>query len=97
MIEYLHSAIRATHGESITVEAIITNDDGAILKGNFNLRLYDNDNFLSIHKGEYQEDSGAYKFTVPADATTGLKGRYFYCVCDNTNKTYCFKQPIYFV
>jgi hypothetical protein len=72
MIEYLHSAIRATAGEDTTIEAIVRDSDGAILQGLFNLRLYDKGEFIGIYKGALQEDNGAYKFIIPAAITTGL-------------------------
>lgn len=96
MIEYLNSAIRATKGEDTTVEAFIKDNSGNILQGIFHLRIYDKDRFIGIYNGALQED-GAYKFIIPAKVTSGLSGRYFYCICDNANKTYCFKQPIYFI
>ena len=96
MIEYLHTAIRATKAEDVAIEAVITNEDGVLLTGKFHLGLYDNDNKIGEYAG-VQQDGGAYRFTIPMAVTSGLNGRYFYCICDNVHKNYCFKQPIYFI
>ena len=96
MIEYLHNAIRATAGEDITVSAKITDENGLPITTGFHLSLYSDNERLDSFSGKYS--SGVWEFTIAADATTDLRGRYWYCICsDNTHEKLNFKQPIYLV
>jgi hypothetical protein len=94
MVEYLHDAIRATAGQEITISAKITDDNEAIIKDSCGLMLYDGEDMLVMVNGFYYEDTEQIQFTIPAEVTKGLKGRYWYCFCQN-GKSLCFKQPIY--
>lgn len=95
MIEYLHDAIRATAGQDICVCAKITDDDGELITNVCSLMLHDDDNMLVSAPG-FLDEEGVWEFTIPAEATANLSGRFWYCICcDNTNL--CFKQPIYLV
>lgn len=95
MIEYLHNAIRATTGEDISIAAVITNEDGTAIADSFHLGLYDGEEKIGEFEGF--DNGEAYEFTIPADFSNNLRGRYFYCICDDEHKSYCFKQPIYFI
>lgn len=96
MIEYLYNAIRATAGQDITIAARITEKNEDITTG-CGLMLHDKKGgLLTTVDGNYTEAEGIWNFTITADVTSGLKGRYWYCIChDNSNL--CFKQPIYLV
>lgn len=92
MIEYLYDAIRATAGTDITIAAEVE-DNGEAIKEDCTLVLHINDKMLEFN-GEYAED--IWEFTIPAAATSGLNGRYWYCIKRNGTML-CFKQPIYLV
>lgn len=94
MIEYLYDAIRATSGEDIVITAEITDNDGSCINEACHLMLYDNDELLTTVDGEII--SNIWYFTIPAKATTGLIGRYFYCIYHH-NSSIAFKQPIYLI
>ena len=96
MIEYLFNAIRAVAGQEITVEAKITDDSGAEITEGCALVFHFNDSDMYSAEGTYYEDIKSWQFTIPADVTKGLSGRYFYCIQENGNNL-CFKEPIYLV
>ena len=93
MIEYLLNAIRATAGEDITVMASITKDDIPIEDGCGFMLHIDEENVVMVD-GVYDDELDVWTFTIPADATKGLKGRYSYCFCQG-GKTLCFREPFY--
>lgn len=91
MIEYLANAIRATAGEEIVIVANIAEDGVDVTSGcGFMLHISE-DKVLHID-GEYRDE--LWFFTIPAELTKGLKGRYSYCLCRDHN-TLCFQEPIY--
>lgn len=94
MIEYLYNAIRATAGEDITIAAKLTNDDGSQIVGGCHVMLSDDEKVLITVDGECV--NGTHNFTIPAAATKGLHGRYWYCICSG-NASLCFKEPIYLI
>lgn len=94
MIEYLYDAIRATSGENIVIAAEITENDGSCIGEACHLMLYDNDDLIITVDGQITDD--IWYFTIPAKATIGLVGRYFYCIC-HQKSSIAFKQPIYLV
>lgn len=91
MIEYLANAIRATAGEEFVIVANIAEDGIDVTSGCGFMLHIDEDNVIMID-GEYKDE--LWFFTVPAEATKGLSGRYFYCLCRDGN-TLCFQEPIY--
>ncbi len=94
MVEYLYNAIRATAGSDATIMAHITDNESEITSGcGFMLHL--DDSKVIMFDGTYGED-GFWYFTIPAETSKDLKGRYWYCFCQD-NATLCFKQPIYFI
>ena len=93
MIEYLLNAIRATAGEDITVMASITKDEIPIEDGCGFMLHIDDENVIHV-PGAYNDDLDVWTFTIPADATKGLKGRYSYCLCQG-NQSLCFREPFY--
>ena len=94
MIEYLYDAIRASAGEDITIAAKITDEDGNIETNTCYLMLHTETEMLAHEAGTLKD--GVWEFTIPAATTAGLKGRYWYCISQETNKL-CFNQPIYLV
>lgn len=96
MIEYYYNTIKATAGENITIAAEITDNNGIPIMRDCHLNLYDNNNTIATANGNFTE-AGVWEFTIPAEATTGLTGRYWYCICDSTHTKLNFKQPIYLV
>ena len=93
MIEYLHTAIRATAGEDMVVAAKIRDDSGEIYTGGAHLMLYKDNEVLAVVDGVLVDD--VYEFHILAETTKNLLGRYWYCICDSGGCSVCFKQPIY--
>lgn len=93
LIEYLANAIRATAGEDIVIVANIA-EDGVDVTSGCGIMLHIDEETVLMFDGEYKDE--LWFFTIPADATKGLKGRYSYCLCRDGN-TLCFREPIYLV
>lgn len=95
MIEYLYNAIRATAGNDITIAAELTNTSGEAIAEGCHLMLFDPEKkLIATIDGVCNE--AEWSFTIPAELTKGLNGRYWYCIC-HYNTNLCFKQPIYLV
>jgi hypothetical protein len=94
LIEYLYNAIRATAGEDIIITAKVADDSGAEVSG-CAISLFDNEQLITTIKGLFGD--GFWQFIIPAAITAELKGRYWYCICDEDHKKLCFKEPIYLV
>ena len=95
MVEYLYNAIRATAGQDITITAEITNDSGTVLTEGCHIMLFDPEKEpIGTFNGTYSEEDNEWAFVIPKDITTGLSGRYWYCIC-YYNQNLCFKEPIY--
>lgn len=97
MIEYLYNAIRATAGQEIIVCADITDEDGNLIKEDCHLTLFapDREEKVSIIDGIYNSTDNEWNFTIPAEVTKELRGRYWYSI-SHAGKSLCFKEPIYF-
>lgn len=98
MVEYLYDAIKAVAGQPITISAVITNESEEVITDSCCFALHDEDGeaMIAVIDGVYNPDFLLWEFTLPAEATIGLKGRYWYCIMrDDSNL--CFKQPIYLV
>lgn len=94
MVEYLYNTIVAVAGQDITIYALITDDDEQVITTGCSLVLYNDEEELVSVDGIYLPESLQWEFTIPANATSGRDGRYWYSVQHN-NKSLCFKQPIY--
>lgn len=92
MIEYLHDAIRATAGREFTLTAKVTDDDGNPVTEGLMLMIHSDEDMLISADGELYDNM--WFFTVPADATKGLHGRYWYCIATEKDQL-CFKKPLY--
>ncbi len=94
MIEYLDKAIRAVAGQDINVTARLTTDEGDLIKESCGLMFHGENDEIKMYGGVYFSDTELWQFTIPAEDTKGLRGRYWYCICkDGINL--CFKQPLY--
>ena len=94
-IQYILDVIKATAGTDIEVCAEITDDDGVPVTEGCGFMLHNDDEnktMIVMIDGTYAE--GVWSFTIPAEVTKGLKGRFLYCICRN-NDTLCFKKPFY--
>ena len=98
MVEYLYDCIRAVPSQDIVINAYITDDQENIITENCKLVVYDKDanEMLFMVEGVYLPESLNWEFTIPAENTNGLSGRYWYYIIWNESPL-CFKQPIYFV
>ena len=96
MVEYLYDCIRAVPSQDIVINAYITDEQENIITENCKLVVYNKDanEMLFMVEGVYLPESLNWEFTIPANATSGRDGRYWYSVQHN-NKSLCFKQPIY--
>ena len=96
MIEYIDDMIKATSGEDICLLAKAIDAYGDNLQGCF-FCLFDKDyNKQFMIEGFLNADC-IFEFYIPAIATEGLKGKFWYSVCDENDISLCFKKPIYFV
>ena len=95
MIEYLYNAIRATAGEAVIIAANITDDSGTVITdAKCKMALHDDLALITNVDGVFVNE--AWEFTIPADITRGLSGRFWYSISAEDNAL-CFKQPIYFI
>ena len=92
MIEYLYDAIRATASLDIAITANITDDEGNVITEGCSLMLSDDNKVIAMIEGAF--DGELWEFNIPASTTSGLSGRYWYCIHHHDN-TLCFKKPIY--
>lgn len=95
MVEYLYNAIRASAGSDAVIGAHIRNTSGECIKENCSLMLHDDNDMLGTFEGAL-DGSECWTFTIPAEITKDLKGRYWYCIC-HQGVNLCFKEPIYFI
>ena len=93
-IEYLYDCIRATAGEDISICALITDDDGNNITDNCYMRFYDDETELAKIYGAY--DGEQWLFTIPAEYTKDITGRYWYTIGKDFTDM-CFKSPIYLI
>lgn len=95
MIEYLYDTIRAVAGQEMAINAVVVDENQDLIKNDCNFVLHIDDTTMVMTPGEYEGSTGIWTFNVPASATVGLKGRYWYCIQHN-NSNMCFMTPIYF-
>lgn len=93
MVEYLFNAIRATAGEDIAIVARITDENGEPITSGCSFMLNGANGAHHIIDGVYTTN-GVWEFSIPAELTLGLVGRYGYCFC-NGDTTLCFEKPFY--
>jgi hypothetical protein len=99
LIEYLYDTIRATAGETITLTAMVTDNDGVCVEDPCSIMIHDDNELLFMVDGTLFGDEvleeKVWLFTIPSELTQDLNGRYWYCVCCGETRL-CFKHPIYF-
>ena len=83
MVEYLYNTIMAVAGQDITIYALITDDDEQVITTGCSLVLYNDEEELVSVDGIYLPESLQWEFTIPANATSGRDGRYWYSVQHN--------------
>lgn len=93
MTEILYNAIKTVAGEDINILAEITDADGADITSGCNLLFIDKD-FVTIgeYKGTYV--NGVWNFTIPAEVTKDINGRYWYRI-KLKDESLSFSAPIY--
>ena len=98
MVEYLYDAIRAVAGQQIVINAYITDEQENIITEDCYFVLHDGatGNMIAKIFGSYNTESTVWDFVIPKEITTGLNGRYMYCI-QHDGSNLCFKQPIYLV
>lgn len=89
-VEYIRDVIRITAGEDADIGAVITDEEGVAVTEDVSLMLHLEEEYMI--EGSF--DGECWTFTIPADITQGLKGRYHYCICQG-DSTLCFKTPLY--
>ena len=72
-------------------------EDGNLIKEDCHLTLFapDREEKVSIIDGIYNSTDNEWNFTIPAEVTKELRGRYWYII-SHAGKSLCFKEPIYF-
>lgn len=93
MIEYLYDAIRVSAGTEAVISAKITDNLDYPITEDCRLVIHLDNSMITV-AGEYVDDT--WYFTISADATKDLSGRYWYCF-RHEQEQLCFMQPIYFV
>lgn len=98
MVEYLYDAIKTVAGQEAVINAVITDDNEQDITQGCMFILHDVDGHKvkAMIGGSYLGENGMWEFRIPASVTTGLSGRYWYCIQHNESNL-CFKQPIYLV
>lgn len=86
--------IRATAGEDICIVAKASDALGNEFAGTMFCLFNEKEKILVV---DGIVNGKLWEFHIPAEATAKLKGRYWYSVCDDTDTSLCFKNPIYFV
>ena len=93
MVELLYDAVKAISGEDINILAEITDSDNKDIETGCSL-IFINKDFATIGEYEGTYANGAWTFTIPAEATKGLDGRYWYRIRFNGGAL-SFAAPIY--
>lgn len=92
-IEFLYDCIKAVSGEDINIGAQITDVDGNNITSGCSLIFIDKDfSTIAEYAGTYAD--GTWTFTIPAEATKGMEGRYWYRIKYN-DESLSFAAPIY--
>lgn len=89
-VEYIRDIIKITAGEDAEIGAVITDEEGEPITEDVSLMLHLEEECLI--DGVYIDE--CWTFTVPAELTEGLKGKYWYCICQGES-TLCFRTPLY--
>lgn len=58
------------------------------------MTIYSDEEEIITVPGDYLAELQMWQFTIPAEATQGLSGRYWYDVRHGSDNL-CFKQPLY--
>ena len=95
MITYIDTVIKATAGDDNVIVLKAIDAFGDVLQG-CSFHVFNGDEHVFAIEGVLNSEN-LWEFYIPAEATTNLKGRYTYCVCDENHCKLCFKCPIYFV
>ena len=93
MVEYFYDCIKAITGEDISICAQITDTDGNYITSGCSLLFLDKD-FEQIAEYDGTYTDGMWVFVIPAIATKGLEGRYWYRI-KYKNGSMSFAAPIY--
>ena len=93
MVEYLYDVVKAISGEDINICAEITDAEGTDITSGCSLLFIDKEfNTIAEYKGIYAD--GAWTFTIPAETTKCMEGRYWYRIKFHDGNL-CFAAPIY--
>lgn len=95
MVEYLYDAVRGISGENIEIVAEITDTDGKNIESGCSLLVIDKDNTPLLNKnidGIYLNET--WTFTIPADITYYMDGRYWYRI-QCKGESLSFDAPLY--
>ena len=93
MTEFLYDCIKAVAGEDINIGAQITDVDNNNITSGCSLIFIDKDfHTIAEYAGTYAD--GAWTFVIPAEATKGKLGRYWYRI-SYKGASLGFAAPIY--
>ncbi len=93
MTEFLYDAIRTISREDINICAQITDVDGNDITSGCSLLFIDKDfSTIAEYAGTYAD--GTWTFVIPAEATKGMEGRYWYRITQDDNSL-SFARPLY--
>ena len=93
MVEFLYNAIKCIAGEDINILAEITDAMNNPITSGCSIVFIDKDfSTIAEYDGVYYD--GAWTFTIPAEVTKGMAGRYWYRIKFKDESLSC-AAPIY--
>ena len=93
MVELLYDAIKCIAGEDINIAAEITDAMENIISSECSIVfIYKYFSTIGEYDGVYSD--GAWTFTIPAEVTKGMEGRYWYRIKFKDESLSC-AAPIY--
>lgn len=93
-ITIIGEVTQASSGQDITILADITDAEGAKIARECFIELWQGNNAIYKANGAYNGEIWA--FTIPADVTIDLHGRFFYAISNNEHNL-CEIKPIYII
>ena len=77
---YLHDVKQAASGQDVNINVYMTDENGAHITSDSFIELWNG--VLMLYKGKGEYNGTYWTFTIPADVTMVLHGRYYYAICN---------------
>lgn len=79
-IMHLRDIKQAASGQDVTIDVYMSDENGEHIISESVVELWDGNNML--YKGNGKHNGTWWTFTIPADVTIALHGRYYYAICN---------------